>query len=102
VRELRQVITRAVQNTGTHAARFVDLVFEPEQLPPTQVSLPSFAEQRKMVVDRFERAFLTELLRTYDGNLHQCARASGLDRAYLRRLLRRHDLHEPSVLNVDQ
>lgn len=49
-------------------------------------------EARKLLQERFERAYLERLLRECDGNLSRAARRSGVDRSNLRRLLSRYDL----------
>jgi DNA-binding NtrC family response regulator len=43
----------------------------------------------KTAKERFERRYLTELMRISNGNLSDAARRSGIDRSNLRRLLRR-------------
>jgi DNA-binding NtrC family response regulator len=92
VRELRNLLARTVV-LGEGEMRFAELCFEPEELPQLELDArASFADQRKSVLARFERAFFRQLLREHEGNLHQCARAAGLDRSYLRRMLRRYDL----------
>jgi DNA-binding NtrC family response regulator len=41
-------------------------------------------------VSQFERWYVTELLRTHDGNLSQAARSARMDRNHLRDLVRKH------------
>jgi len=47
---------------------------------------------KQETIDAFERAYLTELLRTHRGNLAQAARAAGMDRKNLWALVERHGL----------
>jgi transcriptional regulator with GAF, ATPase, and Fis domain len=58
---------------------------------PIDVSRP-FREIKQEAIDAFERAYLTELLRTHRGNLAQAARAAGMDRKNLWTLVERHGL----------
>src|SRR5690606_17293117 len=52
----------------------------------------SYAEQKERWTALFERAYLEDLLRVHDGNVRAAARTAGVDRAYLYRLLWKHDL----------
>jgi two-component system response regulator GlrR len=52
----------------------------------------SFADARAEVVRRFERDFLAALIEEHGGNLSAVARAAGLARSHLYRLLERHQL----------
>jgi DNA-binding NtrC family response regulator len=47
---------------------------------------------RRQALDAFERAYVTNLLARLDGKVVAAARAAGINRAYLYRLLRRHGL----------
>jgi two-component system, NtrC family, response regulator GlrR len=51
-----------------------------------------FAEARDLVLAEFERRYVEQLLRVHRGNVSAAARASGIDRTYLHRLMRRHGL----------
>jgi DNA-binding NtrC family response regulator len=61
--------------------------------PPLEIdtTLP-YESARHQVIDRFERDYVTDLLARTDGNVAAAARAAGINRAYLHRLLRRHGL----------
>jgi DNA-binding NtrC family response regulator len=93
VRELRNVLERALVQ-APRGARFVDLDFRlpPPVAPAGDGGDGSFQEQKREVVDRFERQFLTELMQEHDGNVKRASRASGIERTQLKRLLRKHDL----------
>ena len=52
----------------------------------------SFRELKQEVIDGFEKAYLTELLRVHRGNLAQAARAASMDRKNLWALVVRHGL----------
>jgi len=51
-----------------------------------------YAEAREFALARFEQSYLKALLEYHDGNVSKAARAAGIDRAYLHRLLRRRGL----------
>jgi DNA-binding NtrC family response regulator len=51
-----------------------------------------FRELKQEVIDGFEKAYLTELLRAHHGNLAQAARAASMDRKNLWALVIRHRL----------
>jgi transcriptional regulator of acetoin/glycerol metabolism len=55
-------------------------------------ALQSFSDARQESLRDFERNYLEELLRRHAGKVIAAARAAGLDRAYLYRLLRRNGL----------
>jgi DNA-binding NtrC family response regulator len=90
VRELRNVIERAVR-----------LGVDPE-IPASQQARPTrssgadartpFKEAKENLVSAFERDYLADLLRRFEGNISVAARESGIGRAYLHRLLKKHGL----------
>ena len=43
-----------------------------------------------MAIEDFERSYLERLMALHEGNVSQAARASGVSRVYLHRLLSRH------------
>ncbi len=96
VRELRNVITRAVALSPAGA----DFSGMPILLRPTQQAddAPSFKADRPFheakadIIGKFERDYLTDLVRRADGNLSQAARDAGLERKYLYRLLEKNGL----------
>ena len=99
VRELRNVITRAVALAGP-AQRFADLpillrptLTAPDEAPAVRADRP-FHDAKQDVVDRFEREYLTDLLRRHAGNLSAAARAAGLERKFLYKLLERAGLRQ--------
>jgi DNA-binding NtrC family response regulator len=51
-----------------------------------------FKEAKQRVVDAFERAYLTDLLKRHSGNITRAAGEAGLTRYHLRELLKRHNL----------
>jgi DNA-binding NtrC family response regulator len=60
----------------------------------------SFKDSKALVVDAFERAFLTSLMKK-NGNLSRASQAAQMDRKHLRELLRRHGLRDDSPEPVE-
>ena len=94
VRELRNVITRAVALAGP-GDDFASLpillrptVAAPQEAAPFRADRP-FHEAKDALVERFEREYLSDLLRRADGNISEAARLAGLERKFLYKLLER-------------
>ena len=49
-----------------------------------------YAEARRQALEAFERAYVRELLNAHGGRVSAAARAAGIGRVYLYRLMRRH------------
>ncbi len=58
----------------------------------------SYHNAKDEVVARFEREYLTRIVVRADGNLSEAARASGVDRTTLYRLMEKHDLSRDSFM----
>jgi DNA-binding NtrC family response regulator len=102
VRELRNVITRAVALAGPDD----DFQSLPFVLRPTIAAPDAFAdikadrpfhEAKDALVDRFERAYLEDLVQRAAGNLSQAARLAGLERKFLYKLLERTGLRQKAI-----
>ena len=52
----------------------------------------SYDESRRRAIEEFERRYVSSLLRLHKGKVSQAARAAGIDRVYLYRLMRRHGI----------
>jgi transcriptional regulator with GAF, ATPase, and Fis domain len=108
VRELRNVIERGVVLAESGVLTLRDL---PEALVENAVSggaaslaaaLPiSFAEARRRALEAFDRDFLSAALKRHGGNIAQTARALGLHRQSLQRLLARCELRETEPALAD-
>ncbi len=107
VRELRNVITRAVALAGPDPTTFAEL---PILLRPTAPAAEAevtakadrpFHDAKQAVVDRFEREYLTDLLRQSAGNLSAAARLAGLERKFLYKLLERTGLRQKSATSAE-
>ena len=55
------------------------------------MALP-YKELRERVLNQIERAYVQALLARHTGNVSAAADAAGLNRTYLHRLIRRHEL----------
>ena len=51
-----------------------------------------YAEARRQAVEAFEQAYVQSLLEAHGGRVSAAARAAGIDRVYLYRLMRRHGI----------
>jgi DNA-binding NtrC family response regulator len=60
-------------------------------LPVVDASMP-LKEARELWIQELERRYLGQLLLRHDGNVREAARAAGVDRVYLYRLLWKHGL----------
>ncbi|MBL8622364.1 MAG: sigma 54-interacting transcriptional regulator [Myxococcales bacterium] len=103
VRELRNVITRAVALAGP-VKDFGELpiLLRPTVAPaaaaePVVKADRPFHQAKDEVVDRFERAYLTDLVERAAGNLSAAARLAGLERKFLYRLLERNGLRQKAA-----
>ena len=86
VRELRNYLERCIVLGG-----LVPLEQPEAGTRGFDASLP-YAEARQRTLDQFERLYLEDLLRRHDDRVAPAARAAGMNRAYLYRLLHRHGL----------
>jgi transcriptional regulator with GAF, ATPase, and Fis domain len=96
VRELRNFVERVLA-LGTHEALTLQSSQTPtegeEAYPPVPLGEP-FKVLRDRWVGYLEREYVAGLLRVHRGNVSAVAHAAGLDRSYVHRLIRRHDLRE--------
>jgi transcriptional regulator with GAF, ATPase, and Fis domain len=96
VRELRNVLER-VLNLGADLGVPSALAGGPSPpAPPVSPSageLAPFKEAKEDLVTAFERDYLVRLMAQCEGNLSRASREAGIDRVYLRKLLKKHGLH---------
>ena len=94
VRELRNFVERAIA-FGANDPRAVESV-APKSRPGDAFAPIDFDEPFKDIRERWvahlEREYIAELLRRHQRNTQRVAEAAGLDRAYVYRLMKRHDL----------
>ncbi|WP_235685440.1 MULTISPECIES: sigma 54-interacting transcriptional regulator [Corallococcus] len=90
VRELRNHLERCL--VFEDALPLAEEDSRPEGSPlELDLSRP-YAEQRRRVVDDFERRYLRALLEKHQGKVAQAAVTAGMDRVHFYRLLRRHGI----------
>ena len=85
VRELFNHVDRAVVMKGAVPADFA-----PQAAMPVVDARTPYAEARRVALEQFEAAYVKALLELHGGNVSAAARQTGIDRAYLHRLMRRH------------
>jgi two-component system nitrogen regulation response regulator GlnG len=51
-----------------------------------------FKEAKSELIEEFERKYLEDLLERNESNISRSAREAGIERAYLQRLIRKHNL----------
>jgi DNA-binding NtrC family response regulator len=102
VRELRNALERAVVLADADAITAADLPVSvtgsAAPLRPAEAALAEipFHEARARALDAFDRSFLAATLQRHGGNVSQSARALGLHRQSLQKLLRRLGIGEGS------
>ncbi|MCE9580746.1 MAG: sigma 54-interacting transcriptional regulator [Deltaproteobacteria bacterium] len=98
IRELRNAIERALALRPWELAPVPEAPIEPASAPVRGDLAPAvdltrpFKEARDEWTGTFERAYLGALLDAHGGNIRAAAKAAGIDRVHLYRLLARHGL----------
>lgn len=101
VRELQGVLHRAIALAmgNVIGCAEIDLPdhevprsFLAQQSPPIVSELGGFQAMKAKVIDEFERAYLSKLLSSHQGNVSQAARAAHKERRAFQRLLHKHGL----------
>jgi DNA-binding NtrC family response regulator len=106
VRELRNVVTRAMA-LSPPGAHFGEMPVLLRSTGPTLAETGASADipyhqAKEALIARFEREYLTDLLRRSGDNLSQAARVAGLERKYLYRVLERAGLAPTRVKPDDE
>jgi DNA-binding NtrC family response regulator len=96
VRELRNVIERAVVLASGPEITPADLALDGEELPAdaaTNIAIGvPFRDAKRITVESFERAYLMRALREHGGNVSRTAEAIGMVRQSLQQKIRELDL----------
>jgi DNA-binding NtrC family response regulator len=97
IRELRNVITRAVALSPADAdfdamAILLRSTRAPDDAAPRAKADRPFHDAKADVVARFERDYLSDLMRRAEGNISEAARIAGVERKYLYKLLDKYGL----------
>ena len=101
VRELSNVIERAVSfvEGDTITKAHLDFIFaemghggeERTERMDIDTDLP-FKDAKQQIVEKFEKEYLLELIRSHNGNLSKAAREAKIDRKHLRNLLKKYGI----------
>ena len=89
VRELRNVVER-VASLGVEGLPELGAGARPR--PGEGLATRPFKAAKERLVQAFERDYLLDLLARFQGNISRAAQEAGIDRVYLHRLLRKHDI----------
>ena len=69
---------------------------EADEIPPgrhaSRLGVDTQVRSIECLVGQFERRYLTQLLAAHGGNLSKAARAAGMDRVYIYKLLHKHGI----------
>ena len=97
VRELRNVVERGLSLATAEITPDTDPDMMDEdnladgRVPAEMMDLP-FKEAKGMLVEAFEREYLTQLLERHRGNISRAAQEAGIDRNYIHRLVKKYDI----------
>ncbi|MBX3261872.1 MAG: sigma-54-dependent Fis family transcriptional regulator [Labilithrix sp.] len=102
VRELKNTIERAAYMCDGPVIRPQDLAFErllergrepAREEAVDDGEVPEFKGAKRTAIDDFEQAYLARLMTKTSGNIAMAAGLAGIERHYLRSLLKKHGLH---------
>ncbi len=89
VRELRNYLERCILFEEPAPLTISEA---PERGPEALLHGLSFPDARRVALDRFEKAYLEQLLERHDGKVAAAAIEAEVDRVYLYRLMRKHGI----------
>ena len=95
-RELRNVIEMGVRGSAIDLGACLTMgrMGSPDPDAGTvDTSDMPFKDAKNQLVDHFERGYIVKLLERNGGNISRAAREAQIERAYLQRLVRKHDLN---------
>lgn len=94
IRELRNVIERAVALSRTETVQLSDLpkAIREATLSPPRLDSVLTEISREEALDHADHSYLSALLRKHEGNISQAAREAGLSRQGMHKLMSRHGL----------
>lgn len=72
--------------------RFMPAALREEEEDTFHADRP-FKDAKNELIDDFERKYVKDLLERNGNNISQSARAAGIERAYLQRLMKKYDIH---------
>jgi DNA-binding NtrC family response regulator len=104
VRELENVLERAFVTTDGETIDTIILSHDIQHnetmnaLPGTNIDIP-FKVARAMVEKRFEKIYLIEALRRYEGNVSKTAKETGINPRTLWRKIKKHELERSRFIS---
>ena len=93
VRELRNYLERCL--VLQQPAPLHDQTLQPTSGLRIDATAP-YGEAKRRLLDTFEREYLLQLLDLHKGNVSRAARAAGMDRVYVHKLLHKHGIRRRS------
>ncbi len=95
VRKLENIVERAVimAKQGVITSRVLGDTANQQSNSEVKRDSGNFAEARRRAIDNFERSFVTEALKKYQGNVVAAARSSGMTRQNFQRLVSKHGIN---------
>lgn len=101
VRELRNVIHGAASKRYTGKIQALDLpswlqksTHSPQTTEANTQPLHIYSEERKRVLDQFEREYFSRLLKEHDNNISQAARTANVTRKVIHNAINKHQLRK--------
>jgi two-component system response regulator GlrR len=88
VRELRNAVERAVLLPNHPQAAFESPPKKEQGFATIDIDVP-FKQAKQKLVDEFDRRYLEALLEAHDGNISAAARAAGIERMSIYKMIRR-------------
>src|SRR5262249_53124507 len=88
VRELRNAVERAIAVPDEMGDPQDGALIDPAASLAVDISLP-FKEAKRRTIDAFDRRYVTRLLEAHNWNTSAAARAAGIDRMAIYKLLQR-------------
>ncbi len=98
VRELQNVVQQLAVLSECETVKPEDLPIPLDQTTRGS-SGSSFAKEKALAIEEFEKHYLTELLRLHRGNVTHAAQEAGKDRRALGRLIKKHQIDKRQILD---
>jgi DNA-binding NtrC family response regulator len=91
IRELESAIVRGIRfcQGATIEPQDLGIAYVPATAPASPVSASTYKEQKRQVLDAFERQYIVRLMTEHHGNVTRAARAAGRERRDLGKRLKR-------------
>lgn len=103
IRELENKVQQAVVMAQGRIIDLHDLLFDDDDADAIGGSSQnndrpdSFKDEKRRVVDKFERSYVTRLLQLYGGNISQAAKHAQMDRKNLWMIMKKHEVDAKQI-----